>query len=115
MEQVTIGRVVIYRSRTGDYDVPAIVTATTRTLNPAGVESGGVPALTDHDYVHLTVLTPGLPGQREEAENLAVSKAESEGAPRSENVAGTYQEWDVPKASTASSPEPGSWRWPNRV
>lgn len=107
----TIGRVVIYRSRTGEYDVPAIVTATRDTLNAAGVEAGHVPALSSPQHVHLTVLTPGKPGLREEAGDFRVESPHG----RSENVAGTYQEWDIGYCPDGSDPVPGSWRWPVRV
>jgi hypothetical protein len=109
----TIGRIVIYRSRTGDYDVPAIVTATTETLNPKGVELGHVPPLSCDTNVHLTVFTPGRPGKRRGADDFLV---ESEHG-RSENVAGCYQEWDIPRwapVGLGSEPTPGSWRWPER-
>lgn len=110
-----IGRIVIYRSRTGDYSVPAIITATKTTLNPKGVELGHVPDLSSDNHVHLTVFTPGKPGMQRGADNFLV-ESEHE---RSENVAGCYQEWNVPywaaehDAQNASSePEPGSWRFP---
>lgn len=60
----TIGRIVVYRSRTGGYDVPAIITATRDTLNRKVVQAGYVPDLTDDEHVHLTVFTPGMPGLR---------------------------------------------------
>ena len=119
MQGLAIGRVVIFRSRTGRYDVPAIVTATHESLNPDGVkaweESGGkrgVPPLTGVNNVHLTVFTPGLPGQRGSADDFeAVSEH-----PVQENVGGTYQEWDVPhdELRDAHVP-PGTWRWPQRT
>lgn len=104
----TIGRIVIYRSRTGDYDVPAIVTATTDTLNPKGVELGHIPALASENHVHLTCFTAGKPGMRRGAEDFLV---ESE-HPRSENQGGTYAEWCIPFDPNRG---PGSWRWPERV
>ena len=124
---VTIARSVIYRSRTGKYDVPAIVTATVDTLAPDGVklyeETGGkkgVPPLSSPDHVHLTVLTPGIPG-------FDVAEAEFQ-TPRQHgpdkgniNYGGTYQEWDIPmmqppvEGSGADPLEPGTWRWPERV
>src|ERR1700723_851989 len=116
----TMGRIVIYRSRTGDYDVPAIVTATTETLNQKGVEAGYVPPLSSDQHVHLTVLSPGTGGLREEAAYFLV-KSEH---PVSENVSGCYQEWGIaPWSSPADgeqpasdwTPEPGTWRWPERV
>jgi len=116
----TIGRIVIYRSRTGDYDVPAVITATRETLNRKGAELGHVPDLSSDGHVHLTVLTPGKPGERRDAADF---KVESE-YERSENVAGCYQEWDIPQqldlppeATAVLDPEPapGTWRWPERV
>lgn len=115
----TIGRIVIFRSRTGKYEVPAIVTATGETLAPEGVAafeaSGGekgVPPLTGEQHVHLTVLTPGLPGQRGSAEDFEVQSAH----PVQENVGGTYQEWDVPPDHDPFTGQlPGTWRWPARV
>lgn len=106
-----IGRVVIYRSRTGKYDCPAVVTATVATLNPEGVEAGHVPPLALSSNVHLTVLTPGKPGKRESATDF---ESEPEHG-RSENLAGTYQEWDIPQAVPGGEIPPGTWRWPERV
>lgn len=106
----TIGRIVVYRSRTGDYSVPAIITATTATLNAKGVELGHVPALSSDDHVHLTVFTPGRPGMRRGAQDFLV---ESEHA-RSENVAGCYQEWDIPHNEFPADDVPGTWSWPHR-
>lgn len=109
MNRPTLGRIVIFRSRTGNYDVPAIVTATVDTLNPAGVAAGHVPDLSSPTHVHLTVFTPGKPGMRGGAGDFLV---ESEHG-RSENVAGCYQEWDVPADATRDAEvPPGTWRWP---
>lgn len=98
----SIGRVVWYRSRTGNYTLPALITATVDTLWDEGVERGDVPALTSRHHVHLTAFTPG--------------------------DAGTYQEHDVPLWTPGPLPvfEPGqahgpreadgqppeTWRWP---
>lgn len=106
----TVGRIVIYRSRTGNYDVPAIINATAATLDPKGVELGHVPALSGDEHVHLTVFTPGKPGTAREGSEV-----------RSENVAGCYQEWNIPQddleddSPADSVPSPGTWRWPERV
>lgn len=108
----TIGRIVIYRSRTGSYSVPAIINATVDTLNPDGVAAGHVPPLEHPTDVHLTVFTPGKPGMRGGAGDFLV---ESEHG-RSENVAGCYQEWSIPfDASDEPEQAPGTWRWPQRV
>lgn len=106
-QQPTIGRIVIYRSRTGRYDVPAIVTAVESTLNPEGVAAGHVPALTSPTHVHLTVFTPGRPGMRGEATDFESESAHG----RSENVAGCYQEWDIAFDQAGAA---GTWRWPER-
>lgn len=111
MQRPTIGRIVIYRSRTGDYDVPAIITATLDSLNPKGVELGHVPPITDSHGVHLTVFTPGKPGMRREAEDFKVESPHGRG----ENVSGCYQEWDIPFTDEDEEIEPGTWRWPQRV
>lgn len=54
-------RNVIYRSRTGDYSLAAMVIGTIDSLNPLGVERGQVPPITADTNVHLVVFTPGLP------------------------------------------------------
>lgn len=118
-QKVTIGRMVTYRSRTGDYDVPAIVNCTVDTLNPKGVAAGHVPDLTDEDHVHLTVFSPGKPGLRADAQDFKVESPHG----RDENVGGSYREWDIPFDTRSPSradeplgdPEPGTWRWPERV
>lgn len=89
----TIGRIVHYRSKTGNYTLPAIITATTETLWPGGVEREPELALSSELHVHLHVLTPGAQGD--------------------------YTEHDVPchEALPVESPEaqaPGTWRWPPR-
>jgi hypothetical protein len=89
----SIGRIVIYRSRTGRYSLPAIITATSDTINQAGVDAGHIPPITLSGNVHLHVFTPGS----------------QQG----------YQEHDVPQAAIAdtapgedSEQPPGSWAWP---
>lgn len=125
----SIGRIVLYRSRTGNYTVPAIITATVESLNPAGVEAGHVPALSSDLHVHLTVFTPGKPMMRVGADDFEVESPHG----RSENVGGVYQEFDIGPAvvyheegtvaalsgSYDGDPDdlvrpfpPGTWAWP---
>lgn len=111
-QRPSIGRIVTYRSRTGNYVVPAIVNCTVATLDPEGVRLGHVPPLDSEDHVHLTVFTPGRPGMRRDATNLSPTSAEDQGFARSENVAGCYQEWNVPHSF---DDEPGTWDWPVRT
>lgn len=98
----TIGRLVIYRSRTGNYSCPAIVTATTETLWPEGVERGDVPALDGPQHVHLHVLTPGEQGSYQE-HNVPFWQQ----VPDVE-TAGTGPHTFDPKAEQAA----GTWAWP---
>lgn len=110
---VGIGRAVTYRSRTGSYDVPAVINATIDTLNPAGVESGNVPAISEPGNVHLTVFTPGKEDTGTDDPAIRTS----------ENRGGSYQEWDIPHyeapeggaEDAPAEPTPGTWRWPERV
>jgi hypothetical protein len=113
----TIGRIVIYRSRTGDYDVPAIVTATQATLNRKGVEGyvlGYVPDLSSEEHVHLTVFTPGIPGDVGHAVEEAEFKVRG-AQPAQPNMGGSYPEWGIPPALDGGDVAPGTWRWPERV
>jgi hypothetical protein len=103
----TLGRIVWYRSKTGNYDLPAIITATAETLDPTGVELGHVPALTGYNAVHLSVQTCGLPGT-----------ARPGNEPNPTIAGGTYPEYDIPQAEELDIdevPAPGTWRWPARV
>jgi hypothetical protein len=107
----SIGRIVVYRSRTGTYSIPAIVNATVDTLNPDGVAAGHVPDLSSNTHVHLTVFTPGKPGMRGGAGDFKVESPHGRG----ENVSGCYQEWDIPFDDSDEDQAPGTWRWPTRV
>lgn len=122
MDVPRIGRVVIYRSRTGSYSCPAIITATRGTLHRGNVAEGHVVDLTDAEHVHLNVFTPGLPGH--------VSASTARDYPElaaSQRPVGMYQEFDVPfwpcppgaDADTLTSAErspqpPRTWTWPVR-
>ena len=103
-----LGRIVIYRSRTGDYDVPAIIAATQATLFIDNVQAGLIPSLSSVRHVHLVCFTPGTPGKRGDAADFKVVSE----YPISENLAGTYQEWDIPEWVGEDEPDPGTWRWP---
>ncbi|HEX7246433.1 MAG TPA: hypothetical protein VF245_12810 [Solirubrobacterales bacterium] len=101
---LTIGRMVVYRSKTGSYDLPAVVTATQLSLDPKGVELGHVPELSGTDRVHLTVFTCGKQGTAREGN-----------AVNNEAAGGSYQEFDIPQHVEGDEIAPGSWRWPERV
>lgn len=103
----SIGEGVHFVSRTGKYEVPAVVTCTTRTLNRAGVEAGFLPDL-EIGEVHLTVFTPGSTGKSPRAgatDFQNVSRHEAEFG-RSESAGGTYCEWGV---SYSAMGEPGTF------
>lgn len=125
MPQPTLGRIVLFRSRTGDYDVPAIITATKASLNPKGVKAGAVPKLDSDQHLHLTVFTPGTPAVGVNAPGRTTEKAAKEKLPEgasSLNLSGCYQEWNVPpqvppivgdpEARGTQELSPGAWRWP---
>lgn len=82
----SLGRIVHYRSKTGNYMLAAIITATHESLWPEGVERGDVPTLDGPDHVHLHVFTPGGNGG--------------------------YQEHNVPLDDELT---PRTWRWPTIV
>lgn len=90
MPTPTLGRIVHYRGRQGLQTMrAAIVTATTATLDPRGVDAGDVPALDSDEHVHLWVFTP--------------------------SEAGGFPEYNVPQAyhdNGAGNIPPGSWTWP---
>jgi hypothetical protein len=87
--QVSLGRIVQYRSKQGVNALrAAIVAATVDTLDPGNVEAGEVPALDSADHVHLFVLTPG--------------------------DRGFFMEYNVPLDEPGMC-RPGTWQWPTRV
>lgn len=101
---------MIYRSKTGRYSLPAIVNTTTETIYEESVRRGFMDPLTDHDNVHLTVLTGGRPGGR-----LPDTDPNLPQAP----PGGTYQESNIPWAGEMEGDwkyedqPPGTWAWPN--
>lgn len=112
--QPSIGRIVIYVSRTGNYELPAIVNCSLDSIYQPGVDAGFVPPLTDDGHVHLTVFSPGMPGMRLTAGETPGTEAflVKPEYPVSENVAGCYQEWNIPFAVDGG---PGTWHWPERT
>lgn len=110
----TIGRIVLYRSRTGDYTCPAIITATRDTLFQPNVDAGHIPGLDTDNHVHLTVFTPGSPGKRGDAKDFKVVSD----MPIAENVGGLYQEWNIAyfaEINDYRAQAPGTWAWPPKI
>lgn len=89
-----LGDVLLYRGKQG-FLAPrsAIVVGTVDSIDPRGIESGAVPALTSDEHVHLWVFGPGSAG---------------------------FAEFDVPRGqpstpgadATVGEIPPGSWTWP---
>lgn len=117
----SIGRVVIYRSRTGTYSMPALISATVDTLHRPNVDAGHVPDLTSGRHVHLTVFTPGILGQRSASTDPELGKANPP-------AGGSLQEWDIAEweprldqagdafaAGDYTAQPPGTWAWPPRI
>lgn len=107
MAEPSMGRIVRYVSRTGNYQCAA----TKRDLFQPNVDAGYIAGLKDSNHVHLTVFTPGKPGKRATADDFVGDRANE---PISENVSGTYQEWDVPYDPAAAAAA-GTWHWPERT
>lgn len=118
-----LGQTVLFRSRTGAWTAPAVVTATQESLNRDNVTAGHVPDLTDPLNVHLTVLTPGIQGHvsdRTAAEHPELVADDRPNKP----AGGSFQEWDVAQWLPESPPEEwdrefdyadqpaGTWTWP---
>jgi hypothetical protein len=106
----TIGRIVIYRSKTGDYVMPAIVSATLDTLHQPNVDAGHMHPLSGPLNVHLTVFTAGYQGQVSQS-TMENHPELADPARRNYPAGGTFQEWDIPYSDTD---EPGCWSWPVR-
>lgn len=117
----SIGRVVIYRSKTGTYSMPAIISATVDTLYRPNVEAGHVPDLSSDTHVHLCVMTCGIPGERSANTSPELGRTNPP-------AGGTLQESDIPQyvpaldtggdafwAGDYSAQPPGTWAWPPRV
>lgn len=116
-----LGTVVFFRSRTGDYTMPAMVTARHDTLHPAGVEGGHLPAITAKDRLHLTIFTPGLPpdvmptnpgividpdrdlGDRVVGPFEKGTELEGNQFVGMAQFGGTYAEYDIPWSATATT------------
>jgi hypothetical protein len=94
----SLGSTVHYRGKLG-LQAPrcAIVTGTTASLDPRGVASGGVPALTDDEHVHLWVFTPGESGGFVEFNVPPGRPDDALAVPAADNI------------------PPGTWCWPPRV
>lgn len=89
----TPGRDVLYKSKTGNYVLPAKVSVTIDNLYRPGVEAGDLEDLDTPLHVHLKVLNPGP----------------------------EYVEFNVPHAKEHPDYDdgapwpPGSWRWPEMI
>lgn len=90
----TPGRDVLYKSKTGNYVLPAKVSVTVDNLYRPGVESGDLADLASPLHVHLKVINPGP----------------------------EYVEFNVPHAMQHEDYDgglnpwpPGTWAWPRLV
>lgn len=119
-----LGAVVWFRSRTGRWTAPAVVTAVLDSLYQPNVEAGHLPPLTSDRHVHLTVLTPGRPGHvSDETRDTHPELADPDRPNRP--AGGTFQEWDIPQWSREEAgidpdeegflwddQDDGTWMWP---
>jgi hypothetical protein len=109
-----VGHVVLYRSRTGRYTLPAIVTATTTSLDPAGVEVGHVPALSGPHHVHLHVFTPGADQDYQEHDVAPCLVLHSDLLPAGEGVVALHDRADGDDPASPTGFTPGTWAVPAR-
>lgn len=104
-QDITIGRIVIYRSKTGQYSMPAVVSATRDTLYLPNVSAGHLADLSAADNVHLVVFTAGASGHRSAGTDPSLGAANPP-------AGGSFAEYDI---AYSDDPEaPGCWSWPRR-
>lgn len=122
-----LGATVLYRSLTGTYTMPAIISAVVGSLYPPNVEAGHVAPLSSDSHVHLAVMTCGIPGQ---VSQRTLEQQPELAAPDRPNIpaGGTFAEWDIPfwdpftatgdgqldawlDGDLAAQPA-GTWTWP---
>ena len=95
----TIGRIVHYRSQTGDYTLPATITATIDSLEPAGLKRMPELALSGPWHVHLIAFSPG-PATTIRELNVPLW------------VPGPAGAFDGEATQTLPGQVPGTWAWP---
>jgi hypothetical protein len=110
MPKPTLCRAVIYRSKTGNYDLAAMVAGTRDSLYRPAVAEGHLADLDSDEHVHLVVFTPGNQGHRN---STTTPEQVAELTRLSTPAGGTYQEFNVPYDPTGETG--GTWRWPERV
>lgn len=110
-----VGQVVLYRSRTGRYTLPAIVTATASSIDHVGVAMGNVPPLTGRWHVHLQVFTPGPSGGYQEHNVPPCAVLSSDLLPDGEAVVALHDRQDGDDPAAVSGFTPGTWARPARA
>lgn len=122
LDDIRLGRIVWYRSKTGTYSCPAMITATADTIYQPNVDAGHMHSLSSDVHVHLAVFTAGYQGHVSEATRESNPELTD---PRRRNLpaGGTYQEWDIPQwdweaagelAWDYSDQPAGTWAWPRK-
>lgn len=122
-----LGATVLYRSRTGTYTMPALISATTASLYQPNVDAGHVAPLSSDTNVHLGVITCGIPGHvsaRTLDQHPELADTDRPNMP----AGGTFAEWDIPfwdpRTATGdgqldawldgdlTAQPAGTWTWP---
>lgn len=117
-----LGHTVWFRSRTGRWTAPAIITATHGSLYQPNVDAGHLPPLGDEDdRVHLTVLTPGRQGHVSDETRDTHPELVADDRPN-KPAGGSFQEWDIPLWTPGPDVDlavfeyvdqpAGTWMWP---
>lgn len=122
-QKPSLGRIVLFRSKTGRWTAPAIVTAVTESLFQPNVDAGHLHPLSSDTHVHLTVFTPGIQGHVSEETAREHPELADPNRPNLP-AGGSFQEFDVGQWSRLDDDrEPfehehqpaGTWMWPPRV
>jgi hypothetical protein len=128
LSQIRLGRMVWYRSKTGTYTCPAIITATVDSIYQPNVDEGHLLPLSSNTHVHLTVFTPGLQGHASDATRKTYPDLVADDR-FNKPAGGSFQEFDIPfwdglgelyqrdvdPSEFEHDMQPaGTWMWPAR-
>lgn len=120
MPRPSMGRIVWYRSRTGDYACAALITATKDgPVCQRNIDEGYMVGFTSATHVHLDVRSPGIPGKQRTSDFTEGFKDQT--GIKMPASSGGYAEFDVPfwhpgkdKWEFDEQP-PRTWTWPPRI
>lgn len=122
MDDIRLGHVVWYRSKTGTYTCGARIAATVDSLYQPNVDAGHLLSLSSPTHVHLVVDTPGLQGHVSD-DTARTHPALADPDRPNKPAGGTFQEFDIPQWDWEAEgiltweydEQPaGTWAWPRK-